>query len=928
MGLRKLLLLGLAHMAALSAAAYDFEAGGIYYTINDDGVTVSVTYASTSYNSYSGDVTVPETATYDGSSYTVSAVGSYAFYKSTALTSVELPSSVTSIGDYAFFGCTGLSGIEIPGNVASIGSFAFRNCSGVSTFILPEGLETIATYLFGGCTSLTTVSIPSSVKTIERYAFCDCTSLTELTIPDQVTSLGEFLFWRCSGLESAMVGKGVTSLPNSIFRDCTGLKSVTLPAGITTFGNYTFQSCYELVGVVLPDSLTTIGTCLFNDCTSLTEVTFPAKVSSIGNNAFNGCDSLTAVTSLNPTPPTVTSATFNSTVYSNATLYVPQGCLSVYGEASYWNKFETIREFGVEATGHNYTIGTADEWNSYAADYSSFTSLDTITITADLDFTGVAITPFSRFYGELDGQGHTITINDTTASGYTGALFGSVYSDAYIHDFTVAGTLGSSFNYCGVVAGYMYGRASGITSSVTLTATGTYNSGMFGYASDATLTSCGNTGSLTSSSNYLTGLVAYVKGSLTLDSCYNTGDIAGAGYVAGLVGFVSSISSPVTLSDCVNTGSIDGTGNFLGGLVSVLPTSTTSSLTLTRCHNTGRVTTSSAKGFCVAGLVGCCLGGSYFDECYNAGDITGAYYVGGLLSYAYSNGNSFTDCFNTGDITGTSADYGYVGGITGQSSATTMTNVYNTGNVTSAYTMAGGLVGDTDPSYALAVSGAYSTGTVTTNGNKGCLIGCGSTISSSNVTLTNAYVVESASSGEAVDTDYITSLSNAELAKLDLGDGWTAGDDYTYPRLTTLADNDYAKAHAAAVVPAEGDTYSSITQDFYVGASEGVIWTASSDAISFDGNIAAFTASVTGVVTLTATCGEATAETEITCNVETGGVEMVTGGERMVVSEKIYTVGGRLIDSPPAGAIGVYIVVKTLDDGSVRVDKETRWSTQ
>lgn len=70
------------------ATAYDFEEGGIYYNVNDDGTTVTVTYKWTDWDNYNdsllygGDVTIPATVTYNGTTYSVSTIGESAFYTS------------------------------------------------------------------------------------------------------------------------------------------------------------------------------------------------------------------------------------------------------------------------------------------------------------------------------------------------------------------------------------------------------------------------------------------------------------------------------------------------------------------------------------------------------------------------------------------------------------------------------------------------------------------------------------------------------------------------------------------------------------------------------------------------------------------------------------------------------------------------------
>ena len=72
-----LLLLTLMIAGHLTAWAYSFEVDGIYY--NKNGNNATVTYRDNNYNSYSGEVTIPSTVTYDGVTYTVTAVGDNAF---------------------------------------------------------------------------------------------------------------------------------------------------------------------------------------------------------------------------------------------------------------------------------------------------------------------------------------------------------------------------------------------------------------------------------------------------------------------------------------------------------------------------------------------------------------------------------------------------------------------------------------------------------------------------------------------------------------------------------------------------------------------------------------------------------------------------------------------------------------------------------
>ena len=117
-------------LAPLFAQAYDFEVDGIYYNITDSTtLTVEVTYETTSYDSYSGEITIPQTVTYNGKTYAVTSIGSSAFCYCTSLTSITIPDAVTSIGTSVFSFCTGLTSITLPDAVTSIGPGAFSECT-------------------------------------------------------------------------------------------------------------------------------------------------------------------------------------------------------------------------------------------------------------------------------------------------------------------------------------------------------------------------------------------------------------------------------------------------------------------------------------------------------------------------------------------------------------------------------------------------------------------------------------------------------------------------------------------------------------------------------------------------------------------------------------------------------------------------------
>ena len=241
-----------------TASAYDFEVDGIYYNINGNNATV--TYADNNYETpdYSGDVTIPETVTYNGTTYSVTSIGYKAFYNCSGLTSVNIPNSVTTIESAAFFGCTGLTSVTIPNSVTRLGD----NNDG-------------ATGAFDGCTNLTSVTIGNSVTSIGFFTFQRCSSLTNIDIPNSVITIGNGAFAGCSSLTNVTIGNSVTNI------------------GSFDMGGGAFSGCISLASIEIPTSVTIIGPGAFSGCSGLTRVTIPESVNTISSDAFTGCNSIT-----------------------------------------------------------------------------------------------------------------------------------------------------------------------------------------------------------------------------------------------------------------------------------------------------------------------------------------------------------------------------------------------------------------------------------------------------------------------------------------------------------------------------------------------------------------------------------------------------------------------------------------------------------
>ena len=97
------LFLSLAVLLSLPMLAVEVEIDGINYDLV--AKVKQATVIEKTSGKYSGEVVIPESVEHEGAAYSVTSIGSSAFYSCSGLTSVTIPNSVESIGSSAFRYC-------------------------------------------------------------------------------------------------------------------------------------------------------------------------------------------------------------------------------------------------------------------------------------------------------------------------------------------------------------------------------------------------------------------------------------------------------------------------------------------------------------------------------------------------------------------------------------------------------------------------------------------------------------------------------------------------------------------------------------------------------------------------------------------------------------------------------------------------------
>ncbi len=279
---------------------YDFEVNGIYYMITSTADNkVGVSRKNYLEESYTGNVVIPETVTYAGTTYTVTSLAANAFTEAPNLTGLTIPATVTNVNQ-AFFNnmATGLTSITClaivpPLNMTHMTTTQYANVTvtvpknSVEAYQADAGWGRFAnivgmSYDFKRGSFFYEITGTNQAKLV-RENENSYKAMTSVSIPSSVTLAG--------------VNYAIVAIGDHAFYQCTNLRSVSFPNSITEIGNYAFYNCSGLTGnLALNEGLTTLGNYSFAYCTGITTAVFPVSITSIGDAPFAFCNSLTAFT--------------------------------------------------------------------------------------------------------------------------------------------------------------------------------------------------------------------------------------------------------------------------------------------------------------------------------------------------------------------------------------------------------------------------------------------------------------------------------------------------------------------------------------------------------------------------------------------------------------------------------------------------------
>lgn len=591
---------------ALPSMAHNFEVDGIYYNVlSGTDKTVEVTYkgsSSSSYsNEYSGDVVIPETVTYYGTTYTVTGIDDNTFSSCQYLISVRIPKTIECIGSEAFRASNSSLRLYVycaPPEIDDYWSLAVTNNYGYiypTIYVLPNYINEYNTFAYWSQIPTYTMSMSKILDEIidtdneltTTISFSGTGTGTEndpykiynpVQLNDVRNSVGhtgiyyklmndidmtEWIAennptegWQPIGNKSAMF-KGIFIGNGNKITGLTINRETTEYVGLFGYASNATISDLEVEGTVIGGNYTG-GLIGRSQNSTITNCTFNGSVS---GDSYTGGIVGSAYTS------TYTQSEHNGLVTGKSDITG-----GFVGEL-FRSTFDSCNHIG-DVHGLDFVGGFSGNsiiWPNveiYGYPYPSLSYPDPGYI--NLEFDGFNLITNNDVSGKISGHNYVggfIGASAVTYSPTKNVIFTNYYNCDIITDLTISNcTHTGNVEGASNVGGFVGRNEVGTDETATIT-----NSTL---SAKASYSNCSHFGSI-SGKEYVGGFIGHAAGyhegtrSLSISNCHSISDITSNGnYAGGVIGASTSATTqyPVTIADCYYNGNIIG-DDYVGGII-------------------------------------------------------------------------------------------------------------------------------------------------------------------------------------------------------------------------------------------------------------------------------------------------------------------------------------------------------------------------
>ncbi len=238
-------------------------------------------------------------------------IASRAFANS-SVESIVISEGITNIPQYAFAGATKLRSLTLPASVSAIGTYAFMNTTALTDVVISEDNSSfryvdgiiynrdLDTVVVAVGSIAGDIVIPASVTNISKYAFYRCSMLTGVSFDEgsKLTTIETNAFNSCTSLVSFKLPENISSISATAINNCTSLTEITVDAenpyiaavglAIVSADDHTrmIGTVNSTQTIVIPDSVTTVAKGALSSAVKGETIYVGANVTTIESRVF------------------------------------------------------------------------------------------------------------------------------------------------------------------------------------------------------------------------------------------------------------------------------------------------------------------------------------------------------------------------------------------------------------------------------------------------------------------------------------------------------------------------------------------------------------------------------------------------------------------------------------------------------------------